>query len=220
MNKATFRAGTPRKERGGQMRRFLTILPVLFAILTAFGPVWAASEEAMKLRTQNGLIPFEPSESFLNGNFVADEIEPQFVFGKVVDFSKARSCRTSWLIEESETKRIKSPESQTGPIEYTLYLEEDCPGKVVYYVFVDRSRAKSADWMEWRKLFHKSKVEQQYAATNAALEQAAEKGFSVNGELRFIEIKGELVPKKAEDYLTGDMKVKPVYNLRQATAPK
>jgi hypothetical protein len=187
------------------------------AVFITFNPVWAASEGALKLRAINGLSEFTPPEAFLNGNFVADEIEPQYVFGKVKDFWKSRSCPTSWLIEEGEKNRIKSQDGSSGPNEYTLYLEEDCPGKVSYYIFVDRSLAKSEQWMEWRRKFHgQRKADPQYAAASAALEQAAQSGFPVDAELRFIEIGGDLISKRTEDFLTGDLKIKPIYDLRQS----
>ena len=74
---------------------------------------------------------------------MADEVDPGYIFGKVKDFVQSRSCPTNWLIEEGERKRIEARGTQSGPFEYTLYLEEDCPGKVVYYVFVDRSQANA-----------------------------------------------------------------------------
>ena len=197
------------------MFKFLVIFAAICAISTPLSPVWAASESALKLRAQNGLCDFMPPESFLNGNFVADEVEPQFVFGKVKDFWKSRSCSTNWLIEDSERDRLKNRDNVSGPVEYTLYLEEDCPGKVVYYVFVDRSQFKSDQWMEWRKVFHKNKAEGLYGPAGAALEQAARNGFPVDAELRFIEIGGDLILKKNEDFLTGDLKVKPIYELGQ-----
>ncbi|HYA41577.1 MAG TPA: hypothetical protein VEF34_09755 [Syntrophobacteraceae bacterium] len=197
------------------MPKNLMILPVICALLVSFGLAWAASDEASKLRALHGLSEFTPPEVFLNGNFVADEIEPQYVFGKVKDFWKSRSCPSNWLIEDNERNRIKEAQDQTGAFEYTLYLEEDCPGTVSYYVFVDRSRAKSAQWMEWRRNFHRSKTEEQYCAVSAVLEQAARDGFPVDAELRFIEISGDLISKRPEAFLKANLKISPIYDLRQ-----
>ena len=197
------------------MRRFCFMLLGVSIVLALCGATWAASEQAMKLRGKSGLSEYSPPETFLSGNFVADEVEPGFIFGKVKDFVKSRSCPTTWLIEEGERKRIEAREHQSGPVEYTLYLEEDCPGKVAYYVFVDRSQANAAQWMEWRQQFHKSKAEPQYGAVKAGLEQAAQNGFPVDGELRFIEIEGDLLVKKPEDILTGELKFQPIYDLKQ-----
>ena len=200
------------------MSKALIILLATCAIFMIFGPVWPASDGALKLRALNDLTEFAPPEAFLNGNFVADEIEPHYVFGKVKDFLKSRSCPTQWLIEKSERDRIKNQDNRSGPMEYTFYLEEDCPGKVMYYVFVDRAGDQSAQWMQWRRMFHKSTAEPQYGAAGALLEQAARRGFPVDGELRFIEIGGDLISKKPEDFLTGDLKISPIFDLRQGKA--
>lgn len=192
-------------------------LLITLALWTFFAPLpfaRAVSEEAMKLRNQNRLSEFTPSDPFLNGNFVADEVDPHFIFGKVSDFKRFRTCPSAWLIEEGEKNRLQGRKDSTGPVEYTLYLEEDCPGKVVYYIFVDRSQCPSAQWMEWRKQFHKNKAEPQYGAVNTCLEKAAQGGFPVNAELRFIEAGGELLLKKPEEYLTEDLKIRPIYDLK------
>nr|MCU0585772.1 hypothetical protein [Desulfobacterales bacterium] len=51
------------------------------AILLIIGGVAAAgSEQALKLRSQNGLFEFTPPERFLSGNFLADETDPAYIF--------------------------------------------------------------------------------------------------------------------------------------------
>jgi len=197
------------------MRRLCCFLLGGFIILVACGVAWAASEQALKLRTDSGLSTFVPADNFLAANFVADEVEPGYVFGKVADFVKTRSCPTTWLMEEGERKRVEAKEPSSGPIEYTLYLEEDCPGKVIHYVFVDRSRADSAQWIEWRKQFHKSKTDPQYGAVRTVLEEAVRNGFAVSAELRFVVIDGELELKRPEDVLINELKLQPLYDLKQ-----
>jgi hypothetical protein len=167
------------------------------------------------LRVKNSLSEFQPPGSFLSGNFVADEIDPSYVFGSVADFAKSRSCPTGWFMEEGEKKRVESRSDQPGPFEYSLYLEEDCPGKVIYYVFVDRSLSDPAQWMEWRKQFHKSKTEPQYSGAKASLDAAGAKGVKVDSELRFIEVNGELRLVKGEEILVGELKFQPLYDLKQ-----
>jgi hypothetical protein len=200
------------------MRRRGSVLLGFLMVLALFATDWAASEQAMKLRGNNALSEFAPPETFLSGNFVADEVEPVYIFGKVRDFVKGRSCSTAWLIEEGEKKRVVAWDRQAGPIEYTLYLEEDCPGKVTYYVFVDRSKADVAQWMQWRQQFHKNKVEPQYGAVKTGLEQAVQNGLTVDAELRFVEINGELSLKKPEEVLIGEHKLQPIYDLKQGKA--
>jgi hypothetical protein len=187
-----------------------------FSILICCGAAWAASEQAMKLRANNGLSTYTPSSNFLAGNFVADEVEPGYVFGPVADFVKTRSCPTTWLMEEGEKKRVENGQKSSGPIEYTLYLEEECPAKVTHYVFVDRSQADSAQWMEWRKQFHKSKTDPQYGAVKTVLEEATRNGFAVSAELRFVVVNGELELKRSEDVLIKELRFQPIYDLKQA----
>lgn len=200
------------------MRRFCSVLLGFLIVLALSASTWAASELAMKQRSKNALSEYSPPETFLSGNFVADEDEPAYIFGKLKDFVKSRSCSTAWLIEEGEKKRIEARDQQSGPIEYTLYLEEDCPGKVAYYVFVDRSQANVAQWIQWRQQFHKSKAEPHYARAKAGLEQAAQNGFLVDGELRFVEINGDLTLKKPEAILVEELKFQPLYDVKQGKA--
>jgi len=200
------------------MRTLFSFLFGIVFLLVFFGTPWAASEQAMKLRTRSDLSEFTPPAAFLNGNFVADEVEPAYIFGKVSDFVKTRSCPAAWLIDGGERDRLQKQGQQSGPFEYTLYLEEDCPDKIVHYVFIDRSQADSAQWMEWRKQFHKSKADMLYSAVKADLEKAAQNGVGVAGELRFVEINGDLSVKRPEDYLTADLKTKPIYDLKQGKA--
>lgn len=199
------------------MRRIGSVLlgaAIVFAICSAVG---AASEQAMKLRSQNGLSEFAPPEAFLNGNFLADETDPAYIFGKVRDFAKSLFCPTAWLIEEAERKRIESQGQQSGPVEYSIYLEADCAGKVIYYIFVDRS-FNSAQWLEWRRQFHKSKAEPHYREAKTVLDQAAQNGFAVDAELRFVALNGDLLLKRPEDVLAGELKFQPIYDLKKNQA--
>jgi len=146
---------------------------------------------------------------------VADEINPAFIFGPVQAFVASRKCPTAWLIEEGEKKRLAGQGSSDKPVEYTLYLEEDCSDKVVYYVFVDQSGLTSQQWLEWRRQFHKSKTEEQFGSAQSKLEQALKGGVGVGGELRFIQKDGELQTKSPEEVLRHDLKFAPIYDLNQ-----
>ncbi len=192
------------------------LIPIILGFLLLVGngsAAQAASARATSLRQANGLVAFTPPAKFLAGNFVADEINPGFIFGPVKKFVASRKCPTTWLIEEGEKNRLTSQASPETPVEYTLYLEEDCPKGVVYYVFVDQSSLTPQQWVDWRRQFHKSKTDQQYGAAQARLEQALKGGVGVSGELRFIEKNGELLPKTPEQYLRGDLKFAPLYDL-------
>jgi hypothetical protein len=199
------------------MRRYGCMLLGAAIVLALCGAAGAASEPAMKLRNQNGLSEFTPPEAFLAGNFLADETEPAYIFGKVRDFTNSLSCPATWLIEEGERKRIEARGQQPGPVEYSINLEADCPGKLTYYIFVDRS-FNSAQWLEWRRQFHKSKAEPHYGVVKASLEQAAQNGFVVDGELRFVSLNGDLLLKRPEEILTGELKFQPIYDLKKNQA--
>jgi len=199
------------------MRRYGCMLLGAAMVMAICGAAGAASEPAMKLRGENGLSEFAPPEAFLAGNFLADETEPVFIFGKVRDFTKSLSCPATWLIEEGERKRIESRGQQSGPVEYSIYLEADCPGKVTYYIFVDRS-LNPTQWLEWRRPFHRSKADPHYKEAKASLDQAAQNGVTVEAELRFVALNGDLLLKRPEDILTGELKFKPIYDLKKNQA--
>jgi len=103
-------------------------------------------------------------------------------------------------------------------LEYSLILEEDCPGKVTHYVFIDRSQANTAQWLDWRRQFHKSKTDGQYTTARDNLEKAEKSGFPVSAELRFIDAGGELQLQKPEELLIREKKMAPLYDLGQGQA--
>ena len=106
------------------MRRIGLIFLGLLVLTAYVLPVGAASQKAAAFRQANGLTEFKPPEKFLTGNFVADEMNPAFVFGPVQALAKSRQCPTAWLIE-TQPATPSSPEKYG---EYTVYLEEDWPG--------------------------------------------------------------------------------------------
>ena len=185
------------------------LLPLLLA-----GFAGAGSEQAAKLRGQNGLVAFAPPKAFLNGNFLADETDPAFIFGKVRDFASSLSCPTAWLIEDAERRRIENRGAQAGPVEYSIYLEADCGGKVAYYIFIDRS-LNPEQWLEWRRPFHRTKADPHYKEAKASLDQAAQNGVTVAAELRFVALDGDLLLKRPEDVLAGELKFRPIYDLKK-----
>jgi hypothetical protein len=196
------------------MGRIPSIIWAVSFLLVFSGTAGAASDQALKLRGQSGLSEFSPPETFLAGNFLADETDPAFIFGKVGDFAKSLSCPATWLIEEGERRRVESRSQPSAPIEYTIYLEADCPGRVTYYIFVDRS-FNSAQWLEWRRQFHKNKADPHYREAKNSLDQAAQNGVSVDAELRFVAINGDLLLKRPEDVLAGELRFQPIYDLRK-----
>ena len=197
------------------MRRLVLIFLGLL-VLSGYGlPAGAVSQKAAALRQANGLTEFKPPEKFLAGNFVADEMNPGVIFGAVKSFAASRKCPTTWLIEAGAKNPPTGSGAQAPLAEYTLYLEEDCPGQVVYYVFIDQSGLTPQQWIERREKFHKSKAGEQFATAKTKLDQACTAGCGVGAELRFIQKNGELVAKSPEAVLRQDLKFAPIYDLNQ-----
>ena len=198
------------------MNRLFPVFLVLLLLVYNGSGALAASPKATALRQANGLTAFNPPEKFLAGNFVAEEMTPAFIFGTVKSFAANRKCPTAWLIEESAKNRPAGLGSSGAPAEYTLYLEEDCPDKVVYYVFVDQSGLTPQQWIEWRAKFHgKSKTEPEFSEAKSKLDTACTAGCGVGAELRFIQKDGELVAKSPEEVLQVDLKFAPIYDLNR-----
>ena len=194
------------------------LVPILLGFLLVVGAVsegLAASAKAMAMRQANGLMQFTPPQKFLAGNFVADEMNPTVIFGPVQAFAASRKCPTAWLIEARDKNPLARPGGEDMPAEYTLYLEEDCPDKVVYYVFIDQSGLTPQQWIKWREKFHKSKAGEEFDAAKSKLEQACTAGCGVGAELRFIQKNGELMTKSPEAVLLQDLKFAPIYDLNQ-----
>jgi hypothetical protein len=191
------------------------LVPILLGFLLVVGTVsegLAASAKAMAMRQANGLTEFTPPQKFLGENFVADEMNPTVIFGPVQAFAASRKCPTAWLVEAGDKNHQGSTET---PVEYTLYLEEDCPDQVIYYVFIDQSALTPQQWIEWRQKFYKSKTGESFDATKSKLEQACTAGCGVGAELRFIQKNGDLVDKSPEAVLLGDLKYAPIYDLNR-----
>ncbi len=198
------------------MKRTAACLAVLLLVLGAGISVHAASQKALDLRKDNALVPYTPPDAFLAGYFLAEEMEPAFMFGTVKDFAAGRTCPVTWLIEEGEKARIAKPADPAAPPEYTLYMEEDCPDAVAYYVFVDQSAMTPKQWIEWRRQFHKNKAEGEYGAVRDKLEKAVTDGMRMGGELRFILKNGDLAGGTSpQTTLMTSLGFQPCYDLKQ-----
>lgn len=195
------------------MKQFVPMVLAMTLLLGSSLPAQALSEKAAALRQANGLTKFDPPEKFLGGNFVADEANPSFIFGTVQAFAKSRPGPTSWLIETGTPKPGPGGEAPGKLAEYTVYLEEDSPGQVIYYVFLDQSNLTPEQWFQWRQKFHKSKAEPQYGQAQSRLEQACREGCAFTAELRYIQRNGELVTKSPEVVLKEELKFAPLYDL-------
>lgn len=191
----------------------------LFFVILLFSanttPAGAESKKAAFYRQAHKLVPCNPPERFMAGNFVTAEMSPHFIFGTIHAFASSRPFPTTWLRETDEQNRFTFGESREEPGEYFVYLEEDCPDKPVYYVFVNQSGVSPSRWIQWRRFFFKSTTEEQYAPVKARLNQALKEGFGVGAELSFIVVDGKTPKKSPEEILLHDLKFKPLYDLRK-----
>ncbi len=149
-------------------------------------------------------------------NFLADEMTPAFIFGPVKSFVSSRKYPTTWLIEEDAKNTLDKPGSLPQPAEHTLYLEEDSPYKVVYYVFIDQSGLPPQQRLDYRcqcQCHSQSKTEPEPDPAKSKLEQASHDGCGVGAELRFIQRDGELLNQSLEQFLRRDLKFAPIYDL-------
>ncbi len=199
----------------------MRLLPIFLGLMLLMGSsstVLAVSQRATALRQSNGLTVYTPPEKFLGSNFVAEEVNPAFIFGPVKSFVASRNCPTTWLIEEG-AKNILDKLSRLGQsAERTLYLEEDFPDKVVYYVFIDQSDLTPQQRVNsgcQGGCHHQSKTEPEYDPTKSRLEKACQDGCGIGSELRFIQKDGELLNQSLEEFLCQDLKFAPIYDLCQ-----
>jgi len=201
-------------------RRAATILLSLIALCVLALPAWAAgrhvpSKNAAELRDVGDLVPFAPQKAVLSALFTADEDAPRSVYGPVSAFVATRSCPTSWLIEKGELARTErlSALKDVPPYEFSLTLEEDCPGAVTHTVFVTSPGSTPEAWLKWRRQFHGSKAAGHYGAALEGLKKAEAAGLAPTAELRFVSVNGELVTQNLEDRLRAEGRFAPVFDL-------
>lgn len=175
------------------------------------------SRKAQELRQEGDLVPYQPSEAVLKALFTADEDAPRGVYGPISAYVRTRACPTAWLIEKGELERVRELSSRTElvPYEFSVTLEEDCPGKVSHAVFVTAPGSTPEAWLKWRSQFHGSKAARHYAAALEALKKAEAAGLAPHAELRFLSVNGELLNRNLEDVLREEGRLAPVFDLEK-----
>lgn len=175
------------------------------------------SKHAQELRQLGDLAPYGPPQDVLQAYFTADENAPKAVFGPVAAYVKTRACRSSWLIEKGELARVERLRGlkDVPPFEFSLTLEEDCPGKVSHAVFVTAPGSSPEAWIKWRSQFHGRKAEAHYGAALAGLKKAEAAGLAPTAELRFLSVNGELVTTNLEEALRQEGRLAPVFDLEK-----
>ncbi|MBU1040899.1 MAG: hypothetical protein KKF77_07365 [Proteobacteria bacterium] len=173
------------------------------------------SQKAQELRQEGDLVAYQPSHAVLNALFTADEDAPRGVYGPISAYVRTRACPTAWLIEKGELERVRelAARKNAPPYEFSLTLEEDCPGQVTHAVFVTAPGSTPEAWLKWRSQFHGSKAARHYAAALEGLKKAEAAGLALTGELRFLSVNGQLVPRNLEDVLREEGRLTPVFDL-------
>ncbi|MDO9632984.1 MAG: hypothetical protein Q7I92_13885 [Humidesulfovibrio sp.] len=201
-------------------RRAATILLSLIVLCALAMPAWAESKHAPSthakdLRAAGDLVPFVPPQAVLSALFTADEDAPKGIFGPVSAYVKTRACPASWLIEKGELARIQrlAALKDVPPYEFSLTLEEDCPGTVTHSVFVTSPGSTPEAWLKWRSQFHGRKAAGHYGAALEGLKKAEAAGLAPTAELRFVSVNGELVMQNIEDRLRAEGRLAPVFDL-------
>jgi len=193
-----------------KLYRMALVLALAGLIMT---PAAVAAEAAQAFRQQNGLLPYAPPAWFLEGDFVAREKNPVYVFGPVQDFVAALGGTPAWLIEDLELKRLEQAAAEGKKLEYTLYLETASPEGTQYWVFVVMPHTSAEEWFDARRAFHGRKAEAYYSATRKEFEHALDQGLKIKGELRFLIEQGETSLEVPEDVIMSRYKVRPVFDL-------
>jgi len=171
------------------------------------------SPQALYLRQIQGLAPFDPTDKFLAANFVTQEMDPPYIFGTVKDFAASLKYPVNWLIVADEKNRHTYGDSPEKTGDYFVYLEEDRPDKVAYYVFADQSGIPPRKWPDCRRSFFKNATDEQYAPARAKLERALKDGFPVGAELSFIEEDGTPLEVPLAKHLLRHLNFAPLYDL-------
>lgn len=195
------------------MKKISVVGLVIMLVVGAADCAMALSERALAYRKANDLIEYAVPKAFLEGSFVANEENPRYIFSSVNDLLKACVCKTTWLIEKGELQRIGG--AQQNGLEYTVYLEADCPDKTNYYAFVVQQNSDPEKWLKWRWQFHKNKAESEYGEARDRFKQAFEKGLHLAGELRFMVTDGELDMRNPEDVVLNDFRLVPIYDFEK-----
>jgi hypothetical protein len=206
---------TPWKE-GGTMetKRWCLLSSMLLLAGLMIIPAAVAAESLQAFRQQNGLLPYEPPAWFLEGQFIAREKDPVYVFGPVRDFIKALGGTATWLIEDQEMKRLDKAAADGKTPEYTLFLEAVWPDRAEYLVFVVLPHESAKAWYDARRAYHGSKAKDYYGETQEEIERALGQGLKVKAELRFLIENGDVSLQVPEDVIRERYKYQPVFDLR------
>ena len=172
-----------------------------------------AGDSAQSFRKQNGLLTDDPPAWFLEGNFIARERNPGYVFGTVQNFVQAMGDKTTWFIEDLELKRLEQALADGTTPEYSLFLEAVSPERTEYWVFVTLPHESAGEWFAARHAYHGRKAEGYYGKTQTMLKRAISQGLKIKAEIRFFIEKGKISIESPEDIILNKYKFQPIFDL-------
>jgi hypothetical protein len=197
-----------------RLKRWCLAASILMLASLIITPTADTGESAQSFRQQNGLLGYAPPAWFLEGNFIARERNPGYVFGPVQDFVRAMGKKTTWLIEDLELKRLEQASADGTTPEYSLFLEAVSPERTEYWVFVVLPYENAKEWYDARRAYHGRKAEGYYGKTQSMLERALRQGLRIKAEIRFLIEKGDIRLESPEAMIMDRYKFQPVFDLR------
>ncbi len=196
-----------------RLRKWCLAASILMLASLIITPTADTGESAQSFRQQNGLLAYAPPAWFLEGNFIARERNPGYVFGPVQDFVRAMGKKTTWLIEDLELKRLEQASADGTTPEYSLFLEAVSPERTEYWVFVVLPYENAKEWYDARRAYHGRKAEGYYGKTQSMLERALSQGLRIKAEIRFLIEKGDIRLEPPEAMIMDRYKFQPVFDL-------
>jgi hypothetical protein len=197
-----------------EWRLAATIIMLASLMIT---PTTYAGDSAQSFRKQNGLLTYDPPAWFLEGNFIARERNPGYVFGTVQNFVHAMGNTTAWLIEDLELKRLEQALADGKTPEYSLFLEAVSPERTEYWVFVTLPHESAGEWFAARRAYHGRKAEGYYGKTQTMLERAIGQGLKIKAEIRFFIEEGKISLESPEDIILKKYKFQPIFDLSKGS---
>jgi hypothetical protein len=196
-----------------RLKRWCLAVSILMLASLMITPTADTGESAQSFRQQNALLAYAPPTWFLEGNFIARERNPGYVFGPVQDFIRAMGKKTTWLIEDLELKRLEQALADGTIPEYSLFLEAVSPERTEYWVFVVLPYENAREWYDARRAYHGRKAEGYYGKTQSMLKRALDQGLKIKAEIRFFIEKGNISLESPEDIILNRYKFQPVFDL-------
>jgi len=108
---------------------------------------------------------------------------------------------------------VRSGETASSNIEYSMLLEAVSPDRTDYWVFVVLPYESAQAWYDARRAYHGRKAKAYYGKTRSELERALNQGLNISAELRFWIENGKTSLQTPEAVIMSRYKFQPVFDL-------